>query len=268
MRTKKLLVILIAVAFFCCAVFSCFFLFSVNKVSIEFEASKEADTFSIQNKLEDNFIGENLLFLDLSSANKLLADEPYFKVVSTKKQYPNVIKIKIEQRKEVFYFEQGENVYLLDETGFVLKSEPKSSFDGYGKRSLIALSFNNVEINPITIGSVLSTDDDKHFNCVLEMARQIDLYDRVKAITVTDDAVDYRGAIFSMWTGGTISVWDVMTNGVLKIKTALIRFDAASDYVKSDCNVVVFVYNDALDGDGGNSKYKNGEIVVQGLEAN
>ncbi len=267
MRTKRLLVILIAVAFFCCAVFSCFFLFSVNKVNVEFKVSDDTDTLFLQNKFEDNLVGKNLLFLDLSSVNKILASETYFKVVSAAKQYPNVLKIKIEERKEVFYLEKGESVYLLDETGFVLKSQSKTEFDRYGERSLISLSFNNVEINSIKVGSVLSTDDDEHLNCVLAMARSIDLYDSVKAITVTNDAVDYRGAVFSMWTGGTISVWDVITDGILKIKTALIRFDAASDYVKSDCNVVVFVYNDALDGEGENSKFKNGEIVVQGLEA-
>ena len=73
------------------------------------------------------------------------------------------------------------------------------------------------------------------------MARSIDLYDRVKGITINTGSRLDRGADFDMYSGGVLKVINAIDRGVLQIKTALVVYDSQSDFVKADCNVKVYI---------------------------
>jgi len=248
MKAKKAFVALIVVAFLICALFSCYFLFSINKVSVSYTVADNTDTSAIQTKL-DNYVGENILFFKTDKVYSVVEDNPYFKVTSVEKKYPNVLQIKVEERKEVFYLEHEDSVYLLDETGFILNKVALIDFDGASSRDIIELDFHSYigeeSIVNATVGNYLKTVDDKLFNCVLEMARSIDLYDRVSRVTVNTGSRMDRGADFDMYSGGSLKVINAIDRGVLQIKTALVVYDSQSDFVKADCNVKVYILKDS-----------------------
>ena len=102
MQTKKISVILIAVAFMLVVLFSCVGLFSVKKIEINFAVSDQTDSASIQSTL-DGFLGDNLLFMKTEEIEKALKGYHYMEVVSVKKQYPNVITVSLKERREIYY---------------------------------------------------------------------------------------------------------------------------------------------------------------------
>ena len=64
MKSRKLSVILIAIAFLIVVVFSCVFTFSVQEVRVNFAATADFDSDSVMESLE-KFNGRNLIFFNL-----------------------------------------------------------------------------------------------------------------------------------------------------------------------------------------------------------
>lgn len=252
MKAKKLIVILIAVAFILCVGFSCFYIFTINKVDVQYKAADKTDTAELQAEF-GKYVGKNLLFFNSDKVVEDFGNRPYFKVVAVNKKFPNVLSVLIEERKEVYCLEYDGSLYVMDGTGFVLKKCAVSEKSALNMRKIIELSFSNINVLSIETGSVIRTDSDAQLQCVFEMADAVNLYDCVKAINIANDSLEDKGALFYTYAGGTINVWNVMKDGVLKIKTVMVKYDVASDYVKSCCNIAVFTDS-------------RGVIRVQGLD--
>lgn len=240
MRTKKLTAILITILFVFCIVLSGVFVFSVKKVNVKYKVGGY-DSVKIQKEL-DKQIGKNLLFLDLSEVYAVLEGQPYLKIISVKKQYPNVISVELEERKEVYFISYNNETYLLDETGFVLKKCDSSEVGALtSRRDLIALDFKErAGISEVEIGKTLKTLNDQLFESVLEVACSINLYDTVKSISIVDMSLYDKDMEMQTYAGGKITVRRVCEDGVIKIKTLMLKYNEASDYVKMRCEAVVF----------------------------
>lgn len=240
MKTKRLTTILITILFVFCIVLSSVILFSVKQVDVKYKVGSY-DSVSIQNKL-DEYVGKNILFLDLEEIYSLLEGQPYLKIVSVKKQYPNVISVELEERKEVYYTSFENKTYLLDETGFVLRKCEDSELDEiFARRDLICLNFNErAGIVEAEIGKTLKTLNDELFESVLEVACSINLYDCVKTISVLDLSLIDKDMEMQTYAGGKITVRRVCENGLYKIKVLMLKYNEVSDYVKMKCEAVVF----------------------------
>lgn len=245
MRTKRITVILVSVAFLIIAILSCVSIFSVKKIETTFAVGDDTDTASVQAVL-DEFLGRNISLLDLNEVEQALKDFQYMEVVSIEKQYPNVIKVNIKERKEVYYFEYGENVYVTAKDGFVLNQYKKEEFLGGGSRDMIYLSITGLEVVAVEIGARISTSDDLMLTTIFEMAEEVFLTDCIKKIELYK-AVEREEAIFYTYTGVKIVVPKIKDDGIEKIKVAFTAYDEsqdAGDYEKTFKTIEVVKMDD------------------------
>jgi hypothetical protein len=245
MKSKRITVILVSVAFLIIAILSCVSIFSVRKIETTFAVDENTDTASIQAVL-DKFIGKNITFLNLQEIEDSLKDFQYMEVLSISKQYPNVIKVSIKERKEVYYFEKGDKVYVTAKDGFVLNSYPISEFADDGSRDMIRLSITGLDISNVEIGTTIKTSDDLMLSTVFEMAEEVFLTDCIREIELLK-AVEREEAVFYTYTGVKILITKIKDDGVNKIKVAFTAYDEsqdAGDYEKTFKTIEVVKMDD------------------------
>lgn len=252
MNTKKLAVILIAIAFLLVALFSCIGLTSIKKVQVNYSVSDENDSENVQQTL-NNFIGKNLLFLNANDIVEALKYNYKIEVVSVEKQFPNVLNVGIKERREVYYVESGGVVYVATEDGFII-----DSFNGQvvDNRNIIKLNLNGgITLKDLKLGSTLKTDNDKVLTSVFDIAKKVNLTDCIKVISLErysdrDSVSGYEYDVcFECHTGVKIRLVDLLVDGEMKgIKGFEIYDTLASDYQKRFGEIQV-IYAD-LDHDG------------------
>jgi cell division septal protein FtsQ len=240
MRTEKLGVILIAVAFMLVVIFSSVGLFSLKKVDVNFSVSENMNSEQIQKTL-DGYLGENLLFFNESVIYESLKDNPYVEIVSVKKDYPNVLHVEINERREVFLVHSGEKYFATTDEGFVLRELSKSEFEL--SRDKILLNFDGVTLTNIVVGQTLSCDNVDVLSTVIEMAKSVNLTDCIKRITVKAlSGIREYDATFETYSGVKMTVEDVLVSGVDKTINAFNAYDdILTDYQKADGEIQSYV---------------------------
>ena len=152
-------------------------------------------------------------------------------VLSVDKQYPNVIKVKIKQRREIYEISYQGKIYVTTAEGFVLRVE-----DDLGKNSdheRIRLHLDGIEILDGSLGQIISTTDDDMMKQVFAMADAVWLTDCIESVTV-EKSVLIENAVFNTRTGVQIIVPEMLDEGVRKIQTAFEKYDlGASDFEKT-----------------------------------
>ncbi len=251
MNTKRLLVILIAVAFALVLIFSCITVFSVKKVDVEFSVASDTDVCAVEQTL-DKYLGKNLLFLKVSEVEDALKEHYQLKVLHVEKQYPNVLSVKLEERRETYYLEHGDNVYTLSEEGFVLNTTDKNQFNAGDDREKITLKIKTVNMNiedatltesdadlvGTTIGSTISLQGDEFLSTVFSLAKKVNLTDCIKELKVekivNGTVVVCRDVVITTYTGVKIRVMNADERGEDKIGKAFTKYDSApTDYIKT-----------------------------------
>lgn len=251
MNVKRLSVILIAITFCIVVLISLVELFSIKKVEAEFFVVNE-DVESVQ-KILDNNVGKNLLFINVKDVENAFSTNPYLQVYSVEKQYPNVLKLSVRERREVYKLTDNGTTYILDEDGYVLND------NGISKQSasLIDLSFITFRNNPnltakisvesAVLGSKIQTDNDNIVYKTLAIAKNIGLFDCIKAIVVEDCAGEYDVS-FETNTGVKIYVVDLAVDGERKGQVAFNVYNTtATDYQKRFGNIEAFYLKDGQD---------------------
>ncbi|MBQ8427394.1 MAG: FtsQ-type POTRA domain-containing protein [Clostridia bacterium] len=249
MNTKRLSVILIAVAFTLVVLFSCVAVFSVKKVDAEFAVASGTDVSEVEKTL-DKYLGKNLLFLKTEDIENALKEHHLFKVLNIEKQYPNVLKIKLEERRETYYLEHDEKVYVTTSEGFVLKVIDKAEYQGNTERDKITLKVKKIDIDGGTpserdamldgaqIGETISMQGDEFLSTVFKLAKKVNLTDCIKELAVekivNGTVVFARDIVITTYTGVKIRIMDADNKGEEKIEEAFIKYDGAStDYMKT-----------------------------------
>ncbi len=246
MRIKQTIAILIAISFTFVAIASLIFLFTVKEVRVDFSVAEETETFEIQKKF-NSFVGKSLPLIDLEQVENCIED-PSYEVVSVKKQFPNVINVKIKQRREIYKILKDGNIYTADQEGVVFLCEEYQGGE-ISSRETIEMDFENVLFDSPVLGQVVNFSNEKtfanvsdkdFFNSVLEMAKSASLTDfikKIKVINVNSDSdpsvVSMRNVEFYTYTGVKILIEDAYDCGVERITAAINAYDSASDYIKT-----------------------------------
>ena len=237
MRTKKLISILIAVAFVFVTVFSIVAMFSTKKVEVTFAVDVDTDTVAVQREL-DKFLGSNLLFLDVEAVEKQMQGFHYMKILSVDKVYPNVLKVNIEERREIYEIANNGTIYVTTEDGFVLRTFTDNGVEN--DRDLIRLELSGVEVLDATLGKTISTSADDVLQAVFKMATKVQLTNCIKYVNVRKTLL-MQDAEFYTYTGVKIIVREILDDGVGKIEEAFKKYDeVASDYEKTFRTIEVF----------------------------
>ena len=237
---KKPLVIMIAITFLIAVVASLTMLFSVKKVSAEFSVYGDSEAQEIQKEL-NAFNGKNLVFLKLSDVANVCEKFPYYEITSIKKEYPNVIRLKIEKRAEVFKIENADKSYVLDKDGIILNDEGKTEFP----RNVLSVDIGNLSVVSGAVGTKMATSDDELFYSVLKSSQTLKLNDIVKKIEISKSEYgDFRDAVFKTYTGVEITVWNVDDDGDRKIRAAFSCYEGESDWKKTVCYINAYKTTD------------------------
>lgn len=249
MKHGKLYAILIAAAFFISLVCSLVLLFSVNEVEISYAAYGVAEE-NLATEALSSLKGKNLLFVKESEAEEKLAAFPRFKLSAVEKSYPNVLKITVTERREVFRLYDGTKTFCLDETGYVLEIVNKEL---PAERDKIKLSVSSREEEKIVAtiyttaaGELIKTSCDELLYSVIKMARSANLTDVIKEITITDSSEKIlKDATFATYTGVKITATDPETRGMDKMKKAIEVYDLhTTDYYKTFSEIMVVLSSD------------------------
>ena len=237
MRTKRILAKIIAITFALVVLFACAGIFSVEKVDVKYSISS-ADVQSAQSIL-NKYKGKNLLFLDKQDVINSLNSQPYLQVVSVEKDYPNVLSVRVQERRETYKIDYDGKTYILDENGVALNNMGEIKQGG----EVIDLSFiaigNNpnltakIKITDITLGKKIKTTNDEAVFKTFEIAKQFDLFDSIKSVTIEDFTGGIYGVSLETHTGVKVHIDDVLVDGQIKGQVGFEAYnDRADDYQK------------------------------------
>ncbi|MBQ7340026.1 MAG: FtsQ-type POTRA domain-containing protein [Clostridia bacterium] len=242
MNSKKIPLILIAVAFFIAVICSCYILFNVTKIETQYSVSDQVDCQEIQEKL-DELKGRNLLFFNKEEVYEIMKEYPTCKVKSVEKKFPNYVEVVIIERLPVYKMVSDQTIYLLDEEGVVIKEGQGDVAD----RDLIDLGFEGVNVmEPLQIGKQIKTDRQEMFNSSLEMSKAANLTDSIKQMTIKYlSAGEVRDVVFSTYTGVDIVITKADINGEAKINKAIESYDNCDvDFIKSYNQILIVEQDD------------------------
>lgn len=242
MKSKRLAVILIAVAFTLVVLISFVGLFSVKKVHVDFTVSVDANAERVQDKL-DSFIGKNLLFFNTDSVEQALKDEYYIEIVSVDKRYPNVLDVRLKERIEVYSIKVDGKTFVMNENGVVLAEKNCD-----GARNIINLSIGNgITVEDVVLGKVIKTDNDTLLKAVFDMAKSVNLTDCIKGIEVKkiDGYTDVFDTVFKSFSGVDICVEDTLRFGIQKVVNAFKVYDEyLTDFQKTYGSIQSYIQHD------------------------
>lgn len=229
MRNRKICSVLIAIIFAVSVVFSCILLSLIKRIDIKFYVSQERDIAEVADsfeKLKDKFIYS----VSEKEINEILNDYPYFYLAEKpKKTFPNVLTLVIRERREIYRLVDGGKSYIMNGNGILLSIED----DRGESRSLITLRLSGLKIKDTVLGQVIGMDDSDLFNIFLETAKQVDLNDNIKSVTISS-ATERKDIQFVTYTGVTIEIPDANDNGLEKTLVAFNAYnESADDYYKS-----------------------------------
>lgn len=242
MIKKKLLVILISIAYALVVFFSCVSLLAIKKVEVDY-ALADTDVQTVQKILDKN-LNKNLLFLDENEVEDLLKNEPYLDVVSVNKKFPNVLRVSVKERREVYRITDNGNSYVLDESGVVLNDTGIAKQGG----EIIDLSFitfmndpsktSKIEVVSAELGKKLQTSHDQVVYQTLSIAKSVGLFDCIKKIEIEDCTGGEYDVSFTTKTGVNLHVVDLLIDGERKGQVCFDVYNQiATDYQKRFGNI-------------------------------
>ncbi len=239
MNTKKVTVILIAIAFGLVVLFSCIGLLAIKKVEVNYAVSENRnDTDQVQKSL-DTFLGKNLLFLDVNEVRTAIGKQPYMEILSVDKKFPNVLSMNIRERKETYRLTDGEKTYIINEQGIILNDTGELK-QGRKVIDLSFIAFRNTQnstlkitVESAVVGEKIVTSNDAVVYETLKVANKVGLSDCISKIYIEDCTGNEYDVSFETHTGTKIYVVEFMQDGERKCLTAFNVYDTmASDYQK------------------------------------
>ena len=233
MQNVRKFLIMIAIAFFIAVIVSCVLFFSVNKVSAEFSVYGNDQTQEIKSEL-DKFKGKSYLFVKESDLYSVLQDYPYYAFSSIKKEFPNVISVKIYKRVETFRVVVGDKMFTIDEDGIVLNETGATETS-----NVITVNLSGISVNSSNAGEKIATTNDNLFYSVVQTVKEVKLKDIVKDITVLS-GVEKHDVEFSTFTGVKITVVDADENGEEKVQKAFELYESLNDYEKTSSEIQAY----------------------------
>ena len=237
MNSKKITIILIAVAFFIAAVFSCYLLFTISEVRAEFSVSDDIPVQEIKDRL-DELKGKSVVKFNENEVYEIVSDYPLLKVESLQLKKPNLLLVKITERIPVYKIEANGEIYLLDDEGVAVSSGQGE----YSDREVILLTLQGITVTEeIILGEKIVTDKDDILYNAFKMAKEVNLTDCIKQITVNYlSAGENRDVVFSTYTGVDITITKSDEQGIVKVKKAFESYDSCTtDYLKSYNRILV-----------------------------
>lgn len=147
MRRKILVIFLTVLLFLSAAVLGVSAVFRVKSVTIEKSTVSEAaakEAVALQERLEDAYLKDSMLFVDSAEAEEIIKEFPYFRLTGFRKEQPNKIVVSIAEDAEVYSMAlaDGTGYYQLGADGSVLGVSETSKNRLDGENNVVFSGFN------------------------------------------------------------------------------------------------------------------------------
>ncbi len=211
-----------------------------NITSIEIIGNMNASKVEIYNTAKTH-LGSNILYDNFIDSKKQIMKNPYILDVKVKKNLPNKITIQVQEKVAVFYGEENNNYYILDNNGIIL--EKRSNIKDMKLVKLIGFNYDKCEV-----GKLIGSKNDRKIIVIKEITNIINEYRKANSnsnITMVDvsnvlDVKVFTGEMCIKF--GTTEDLKNKFNKAINIITQL-KYQGAKGYVdvSSTGNPVVFI---------------------------
>ena len=142
MKKKALFMTAVALILLCAVVAAALnAVFTVTDVLVNYApVSQEGieDSYSVQEMLDEKFIGKSTTFLDLEDVRESLAGYSSFVVKEVKKVFPRTVSVTLAERREAFAYLKDDGTYaVLDENGRYLYDKDENANRRTGENILL-----------------------------------------------------------------------------------------------------------------------------------
>lgn len=115
--------------------------FTVTEVKVLYSALSEegtADSYALQARLEELYLGSSTTFLDLEEVKETVKEFPAFRVDEVGKDFPRTLVLTLSEKEEVFSFRREDGSFaVLDEEGGYLYDKADNSNRCNGENLLL-----------------------------------------------------------------------------------------------------------------------------------
>ena len=162
MKHKVLIIVSTVIVFLLTSVLATVWLLKIRyiEIGVVAESSYERETYDKVNSLIESKYKDNFFFaVSEDEINSLLIEDPYIKVKSVEKVFPDRIKISVERRKERFAISLNGGYYITDDEYHLLRKEADLEKVGDG---IIKISVSNVTVEDesLIIGQKIAYGND------------------------------------------------------------------------------------------------------------
>lgn len=235
MKHKRVFYVLTIIAYILVVLLSFSYMFSLRHVDVKFIMSTDSARIESIEKKTNSYKNNNLLFLKTSKIKKSLEKDPYVKVISVKKEYPNKIKVKVEERKEMYEISNGETKFILDENYFVLN---KISNDVETNSIELEINTQKFDFEKLSVGKTFSIIQEEIIVCVNEMLSNFTDWKNILCKIQVEELVnspekDNFRVLFYTNQGCYIEIYKCLERGVEKAIKAYEKYCELTDLDKT-----------------------------------
>ena len=190
MKHKGIILLSTVLVFVLATIVSVVWLFKIRHVEIEVvaETTQEIITYDKVNDLvEDTYKGKSYFRVKASQVETTLCQDPYIKVKSVKKVFPDRLKIQVEKRKERFAILYQQEYFVTDSEYHLLR---KVSDGSQLEDDIIKITLTNINIDAETLvlGQKIGAENDVLVGRMTAIfAKFSDGLNLVKNVTVMGD---------------------------------------------------------------------------------
>lgn len=162
---KKILVLIVVLLFLVALTLVGIFAFKINKVEVTTVQTVNSVQVKEIQEFVDESVGKNILFFNETVFKKDIEKKfKNIKVVDTKRHFPNLVQVYIEERQEVFAIKKGSDYFVLDKYLNVLEkqSDYRNSNDidePTSAKNLVLIENIESEIEILEIGEKLKLNN-------------------------------------------------------------------------------------------------------------
>ena len=266
MRKKNVLVIILTVLIFLsAAVLGVSTVYRVDDVTVNAPVVSEeakAEARELQNRLSAAYKKESTLFADDETAKTIVAEFPYFRLVSFKKAYPDRLVVEVREDAEVYAVaanDEASSYYILSANGTVLgiRAESKNRSDGMANVLLTGLDVTGEK------GGTLVGDESLSYLFAFTQAvfeKLGGIRRNITSVDISRPASDVKQTMFTLTTyeGVKLYVRNPAENTAEKAEKAMDAYLSLSDRERLTGMVVVW------DGtDGVKTQYSGRDVPIE-----
>lgn len=256
-RKKNLVIVVSVIVFVCVLLLGINTAFSVSRIDADFALFSESarnDSAVLQKELEKKYKGKLLFFVNKEKVEKEFDDYPYLTVMAIEKDFPDKIKIFVEEKKEQYAFvirgETETQYYVTDSEGGFLRrgTDIANNADGGG----------NFVIEGLTVGENGTVAEDRNYDTIMQMCRVFDsrtggIRTCLESLTLLINPDGSTRVTVHTAEGVTVYIYDIGKNAEKKAEAAMDVYLRLSDVNKLYGRIMIT--NNANDPDGINSAY-------------